>query len=127
MKILYCLLIGLFPVSLVHGQSNFYASANFKDSTVVTTVPVVVKAGTRKINCLFNGALSAGTLSIMFRDPEGRNAAGFSLDASDGEKSSGAKGGARQEFNSPYAGTWELYIKLEHASGGVTYQIVIRP
>jgi len=117
-----CFIIGIGCAA--HGQTHLMGSATLKDSTSMTTIPVLVSAGTAQINCLFNGSLNRGTLSINFKDPEGRLQAGFSLDAND---KNGAKGGSRQEFKNPFPGKWRLEIELRDATGKLSYQLDVKP
>lgn len=126
MKKILLFAIGLGLCQLAYGQQTYLAGSTLNDSTSVISIPVMIKPGTQQINCLFSGKLTTGSLDISLRDPEGRHQAGFSLEADEGEKKGGAKGGSRQEFKNPFVGNWQLRIQLKHATGEVSYQIDIK-
>jgi hypothetical protein len=84
--ILFLCFVGSLGYS-VNAQTTFTASATFKDSTCMENKAIPIEARIKQINCIFNGELVTGSLSISLKDPEGRHQAGFMLDAKTGKKS----------------------------------------
>jgi hypothetical protein len=123
----------LFVVSLcilgwhVNAQHMIEKTIILRDSTIVKSVELSIKKGTKELNFFIEGYLSSGELSFDITDPEGRHVGGFKLSAVDEHgKRSPSEGRMTHPVVLPIEGTWEVTIQTNKSNGDLMYRIEIK-
>jgi hypothetical protein len=123
MKKTTCLILVLAFIFSGRAQTNFEKKIILKDSTINQTITMEIKQGVPVIRCWVNSYLSVGDLSFKIFDPENKQEGGFGLDAIvDGEKKP-SSGRMTHEIKSPIPGTWKIQIRVNSATGNLSYKI----
>jgi hypothetical protein len=114
-----------------HAQSNGSLSQTMDlkncDTTKIYTVDI--KKGTKEIKLSAEGHLSAGYLSFIVFDPEGKRETGFDISAdSDSKPEKGrtiTKGRttATYENTTPLIGLWKIKLITTNATGSFNYKL----
>ncbi|QKJ30738.1 hypothetical protein HQ865_13575 [Mucilaginibacter mali] len=127
MKKLLFLLLALVAVGAK--AQGLKGTIDLKDSVINRSIPFEVAAGAKNLKYAVRADLTNGEATLTFTDPKGKKAGGFTLSSkTKGGGSERSKVESSESTSTPVAGTWNLAIKTEKATGRITYDIeVIKP